>query len=71
MTKVTRYLLFFAAGFLPAAALVDFFAVFFAAAIVTDSFETGAGNCRRPSGTQNEGRLSGFTPLIRRSRLMT
>ena len=51
MTKVTRYLLFFAV-FLPAAAFVDFFAVFFAAAIVTYSFETGAENCRRPSGTQ-------------------
>lgn len=36
MTKVTRYLLFFAV-FLPAAAFVDFFAVFFAAAIITDS----------------------------------
>ena len=32
--RVNRYLAFFA-GFLPAAAFVDFFAVFFAAAIVS------------------------------------
>lgn len=70
MTGVTRYLLFFTV-FLPAATFVDFFAVFFAAAIVTYSFEAGAENCRRPSGTRIEGRHSGFTPLIRRSRLRT
>jgi len=38
MTKVIRYLLFFA--------------VFFAAAIVTYSFETGAEVVRRPSGNR-------------------
>lgn len=70
MTKVTRYLLFFAV-FLPAAAFVDFFAVFFAAAIVTDSFEVGAGNCADPLAPNMRGGFSGFTPLIRRSRLMT
>lgn len=52
---VNPYLPFLAAVFLPAAALGDFFAVavFFAAAIFRYSFEAGAGNCGRPSGTQN------------------
>ena len=48
----TRPYLPFFAVFLPAAAFGDFFAVFFAAAIVRYSFETGALNCDRPSGTQ-------------------
>ena len=51
-SNITRPYLPFFAVFLPAAAFGDFFAVFFAAAIVRYSFETGAENCGRPSGTQ-------------------